>query len=296
MGEELYSFFFCSGRNLSSACVTPALCSWPGNAGQQQLPWDGHRPQLNLQSSARFHGVSLPQGQNLFLSWSYKRLSLFPFTLYHIKHIPTHRTTPTLFGRKINGEASLDFQRKLIVATLVSVGNSGSSKDSPCVFSQPGSEVMLQGIIILCIRFTPCGCSLKSSYFPLRLKWGFGIMICTILSHSMFKTILHCSGEQVKCFSSGSSQLFEILKLGQSPLRYSGGEWFFWDWGQVQQTWLRVKNPLLRQCGGEDRAWLSIVLSVQKSWDYMYFESNPICKLAARGKWRQLAIANLESI
>lgn len=185
--ESILCLWHTSSLLLTRECRAAAAAplGWPQTPAQPAL----------LQSPARFHGISLPQGQNLFLSWSYKRDSLFPFTLYHIKHIPTHRTTPTLLGRKINGEASLDFQRKLIVATLVSVGNSGSSKDSPCVFSQPGSEVMLQGIIILCIRFTPCGCSLKSSYFPLRLKWGFSILICTILSHSMFKTILHCSGE-----------------------------------------------------------------------------------------------------
>lgn len=44
----------------------------------------------------------LPRGWNLFLSWRYKRANIFPCTLYHTKHISTHETTPTLFGRKIN--------------------------------------------------------------------------------------------------------------------------------------------------------------------------------------------------
>lgn len=104
--QKLYPFFPHPRRNLCCVWGTPALFSWQGRS------WGGHRPQSSLhsvQSSARFQGVSPAQGQNLFLGWRYKRANLFPFTLYHIKHIPTHRTTPTLFGRKINGEASSGF-------------------------------------------------------------------------------------------------------------------------------------------------------------------------------------------
>lgn len=114
-------------------------------------------------------------------------------------------------------------------------------------------------------------------------------MIYSILSHSRFKTILHRIGKM----------LLGMLKLGQTPQRYLDGVWPFWDWveGSYSRVGLKVKNHFLKHSGGEGRAGLSTVLSVQKSWDYLYFESNPICKLAARGKWRrQLAKANLESI
>lgn len=62
--------------------------------------------------------VSLAWGWNLFFRQRYKRPT--SFLAYHITPNTFPPTTPTLFGRKINWESSFpDFQRKVIVATLV---------------------------------------------------------------------------------------------------------------------------------------------------------------------------------
>lgn len=153
-------FFLCyeeSGLCLQHASSPVRLSDW-----QDSSSWLGVAADLRpartlfckaLQDSLKY---LLPWEGNLFFSWRYKRANLFPCTLYHTKHISIHEKTPTLFERKINWEASsLDFQRKSIVATFASVclGNSGGSKDSPHIISQPGNEVILQGIMILFFFF-----------------------------------------------------------------------------------------------------------------------------------------------
>lgn len=170
--QQLYSFFYYSRRILSSACGTQGLFSWQGTAGQQQLFCTEPRPALCCKSLQGFMECLHPKGRIYSSVGDIKEPTSFLAHCITSNTFPPTETAPTLFGRKINGEASSESQRKTYCSCSCLSGKFWRLRRfTVCPLpAWEQSDAARNYYFFLCVRFTPCGCSLKSLYFPLSLK------------------------------------------------------------------------------------------------------------------------------